>query len=108
MPPDATGQTNEPTTMHALVEGRVQGVGYRMFVHREARKRALGGGVRNRNDGRVEVFARGARKDLEGLLEALRRGPFLSHVDRIETDWDVAAPAEMGLPSEPTDFTIVH
>lgn len=63
-----------------LVEGRVQGVGFRAFVAREAQARGLAGFVRNLRDGRVEVSARGARDAVAGLCEACRLGPPGSHV----------------------------
>lgn len=69
--------------LHFLVQGRVQGVGFRWFVHREARELDLRGWVRNTEDGDVEVVAAGSAEDLSDLRESLRRGPRGSRVDRI-------------------------
>ena len=65
----------EITRLHAVVEGTVQGVGFRNFVQENAYRLNLTGWVRNRWDGTVEVTAEGDRQDLEKLLQALRRGP---------------------------------
>jgi acylphosphatase len=69
--------------LHFLVQGRVQGVGFRWFVHREASELELRGWVRNTEDGDVEVVAAGVEADLEELRASLRRGPRGSRVDRV-------------------------
>jgi acylphosphatase len=73
--------------LHALVEGRVQGVGFRYFVEEKALGFGLTGWVRNRWDGSVEVVAEGERQTLEGLLSALRRGPRAAFVSTINHKW---------------------
>jgi acylphosphatase len=70
-----------------MVRGRVQGVGFRWFVEREARTLGIAGWVRNNADGAVEVFAQGTREQLSALREQLRRGPRAARVDDVdETD----------------------
>jgi acylphosphatase len=69
--------------LHFLIQGRVQGVGFRWFVHREASELDLRGWVRNTEDGEVEVIAAGTEADLEELRASLRRGPRGSRVDRV-------------------------
>jgi acylphosphatase len=69
--------------LHFLVQGRVQGVGFRWFVHREASELNLRGWVRNTEDGEVEVVASGSAQDLAELRASLRRGPRGSRVDRV-------------------------
>jgi acylphosphatase len=69
--------------LHFLVQGRVQGVGFRWFVQREASELALRGWVRNTEDGHVEVVAAGEAQDLDELRTSLRRGPRGSRVDRL-------------------------
>jgi acylphosphatase len=64
--------------------GRVQGVGFRYFVVREARALGLRGWVRNLVDGSVEVQAAGQAGSLGRLEEALRLGPAHARVDRVE------------------------
>lgn len=68
---------------HYLVKGRVQGVGFRWFVHREAAELGLRGWVRNTEDGCVEVVAAGEPEGLAELKEALRRGSRGSRVDAV-------------------------
>jgi acylphosphatase len=65
----------ESGAVHAVVRGRVQGVGFRYSAIREARRLGLRGMVRNLGDGSVEVIAEGGLDALDSLLEWLRRGP---------------------------------
>lgn len=69
--------------LHFLVRGRVQGVGFRWFVHREASELGLKGWVRNTEDGDVEVVAAGEPEDLAELRASLKRGPRGSRVDQV-------------------------
>lgn len=69
--------------LHFLIQGRVQGVGFRWFVHREASELQLRGWVRNTEDGDVEVVATGQPDDLNDLRTSLRAGPRGSRVDRL-------------------------
>ena len=69
--------------LHFLIKGRVQGVGFRWFVHREASELDLRGWVRNTEDGEVEVVASGSVEDLSELRTSLRRGPRGSRVDQL-------------------------
>ena len=69
-----------------LVEGRVQGVGYRAWLRDEARRRGLRGTVRNLPDGRVEAVVIGSYEETDGLLEACREGPPLARVSGIGLD----------------------
>ena len=59
--------------LHFLVNGRVQGVGFRWFVHREAAELGLRGWVRNTDTGDVEVLAAGDPEDLADLRTALKK-----------------------------------
>ncbi len=67
-----------------LIKGRVQGVGFRWFVHREAAALGLRGWVRNTESGHVEVVAAGPEEDLAELDRVLHRGSRGSRVDRVE------------------------
>jgi acylphosphatase len=73
--------------LHAMVHGRVQGVGFRYFVMREARALKLTGWVRNHPDGSVEVEAEGPRDPLNALLERLRQGPVGARVADVAEAW---------------------
>jgi acylphosphatase len=67
-----------------IVRGRVQGVGFRWFVEREAHLLGIAGWVRNNHDGSVEVLAQGTREQLSGLHARLREGPPAARVDHVE------------------------
>lgn len=73
--------------LHALVEGRVQGVGFRFFVRDVATQLGCTGWVRNRWNGEVEVLAEGELKSLEHLLKELHRGPRAAFVTNVQAQW---------------------
>ena len=68
--------------------GRVQGVMFRDFVARNAKKFGLIGEVRNLDDGTVYVIAEGAKVQLEEFSTAMKKGSMLSRVDDVGVDWD--------------------
>jgi len=83
--------------LHFLVRGRVQGVGFRWFVHREAAALELHGWVRNTDAGDVELVASGAPEDLADLRAELKKGSRGSRVDQvIEHELDEAESAALG------------
>ena len=73
----------ESTRLDATVTGRVQGVGFRYFVLREAMDLGLDGWVANTPAGAVKVVAEGPRPHLDVLLERLRAGPPAAIVDHV-------------------------
>jgi len=66
-----------------VIEGRVQGVGFRAFVTMEAARREIRGWVRNRRDGTVEALLIGPPESVEAMIEACRRGPPLARVTQV-------------------------
>jgi len=68
-----------------LLEGRVQGVGFRFYAIRQAKALGVGGFVRNLPDGRVEAEAEGVPSAVETFLQRLQRGPVGSAVRRVES-----------------------
>jgi acylphosphatase len=83
--------------LHFLVKGRVQGVGFRWFVHREAAEIGLRGWVRNTTDGHVEIVAAGSPEDLNELKTALHKGSRGSRVDRVlEHELEESEAANLG------------
>lgn len=68
-----------------VIRGRVQGVGFRWFVEREAHILGIFGWVRNNADGTVEVLAQGTADQLSGLHARLRQGPRAARVDSVDT-----------------------
>lgn len=73
--------------IQVLVEGKVQGVGYRFFACTRARAYGLVGFVRNLPDRRVEIVAAGERGVLEGFIGDLREGPPGSRVRECRVRW---------------------
>jgi acylphosphatase len=67
-----------------IVRGRVQGVGFRWFVEREASALGLLGWVRNREDSTVELLAMGEEEKLAQLKARLAEGPRASRVDAVD------------------------
>ena len=78
--------------VHILVEGLVQGVGYRWFAARRAEALGLTGFVLNRYDGAVELEAHGDRSLLEALLQDLKTGPRSAHVTDMKIEWKSPTP----------------
>ena len=80
-------ESRSQSDLHArryVVRGRVQGVGFRFFVEREAHMLGVAGWVRNNSDGSVEVLAMGSREQLMGLRGRLREGPRAARVDAVD------------------------
>lgn len=83
--------------LHFQVQGRVQGVGFRWFVHRNAAELNLRGWVRNTDEGDVEVVAEGEAEALDQLRDRLRQGTRSSRVDQIlEQYMDQEEAGELG------------
>ena len=80
----------ETVRMHLIVEGRVQGVGFRYFVADLAIEMGILGWVRNRWDGSVEVMAEGERSTLDRFLAGVRRGPRAAFVSQVKESWDAS------------------
>ena len=76
--------------LEAVIHGRVQGVGFRVFVARRARNLGLTGWVANESSGRVRSVAEGPRASLEALLDQLRDGPPGASVERVDATWSPA------------------
>jgi acylphosphatase len=79
-----TSTENRTEARRFVVRGRVQGVGFRWFVEREAHILGIAGWVRNNADGSVEVLAQGTREQISGLRSRLREGPRAARVDGVE------------------------
>lgn len=70
--------------IHIFISGRVQGVFFRYFTKKRAKKLNIYGFVKNLVDGRVEILAEGNEKDIEDFLEWCKKGPTLANVKNIE------------------------
>jgi acylphosphatase len=80
----------EQVRLNAIVEGRVQGVGFRYFTQERAVFLELTGWVRNRWNGTVELVAEGPKTDLEILLKAVQRGPRAGTTQNVKYNWGKA------------------
>lgn len=72
--------------VHAVVAGRVQGVGYRYSCMQQATALGVAGWVRNLPDGTVELWAEGPSPAVDDLLAWCHEGPAWGHVERVEAD----------------------
>jgi len=82
------------------IHGRVQGVGFRAFVFREARLVEIDGWVRNRRDGTVEALVFGEAAAVDGLLARIEEGPRYGRVVRVDVT------VENGEDDRPSGFII--
>ena len=73
--------------VRVVVQGRVQGVGFRAWVVRQAVEMGVRGAVWNRPDGGVEAEGVGAESTLERFVAALRRGPTHARVEQVAEQW---------------------
>ena len=69
-----------------IVRGRVQGVGFREYLRREAERLNVKGWVRNRHDGTVEAMLHGWPKDVAMILRWAQRGPPAAHVTAVDVN----------------------
>jgi acylphosphatase len=83
----STLENRDRQSLRAIVHGRVQGVGFRYATQTLALDLGLGGYVRNRWNGTVEVVAEGARAQLDRLVAWLHRGPSMAYVTQVELAW---------------------
>ncbi len=73
--------------IHLIVSGVVQGVGFRWYVERVAKKLGLAGNVRNLYDGSVEAYAEGEEDALNAFYKEIKIGPSSAHVTGVRVDW---------------------
>lgn len=85
--------------MEAVVSGLVQGVSFREYTRREARRLGLVGWVRNEPDRTVRVVAEGGEAMLQQLVAWLHIGSPYGRVDRVVVNWGLAT-------AEFTDFEV--
>ncbi len=90
---------------HIFVTGRVQGVGFRYFVVRNAKELALVGWVRNCTDGTVEVVAEGNAESLQQLIDRLKSGPPMAWVRNVSAHWQSAKGDLVDFVIKPTAYT---
>ena len=76
------------------MRGKVQGVGYRRFLHKEAQRLQLRGWVRNLVDGSVQASVQGDEATVRALIAKAKDGPLFSHVESVDVQLAKAAPLE--------------
>lgn len=79
--------TEDLKRLHAVVHGRVQGVGFRAYTVTSANRLELTGWVRNRYNGTVETIAEGPQSVLNVFIKDLERGPGPSNVTHLNIEW---------------------
>lgn len=79
-------------TYHVIVSGVVQGIGFRAWVKRHARRLLITGWVKNREDGAVELNIQGGKEAIHLLIDLLRQGPPLAAVSSVLKKKIVEAP----------------
>ena len=94
---------NPESAAEIVIEGRVQGVGYRDYARRRASRLGLGGWVANLRDGRVRLRAEGARGQIEALVRELQQGPPLSRVAKVDVRWIAPAGTFAGFDVRSTE-----
>lgn len=71
---------------HLRIHGKVQGVGYRFYATRVARRMGLKGWIQNNRDGTVEALVEGEKQNIDDWIEEIREGPRYAEVVRIEQE----------------------
>lgn len=85
-----TKSNEDNLRVHIWVEGRVQAVGFRAFVHQNAVQIGVTGWVRNVGHDTVEAVAEGSKNQLEQFIQVVKRGPSISRVDDSREEWEGA------------------
>lgn len=75
--------------IYCVLHGKVQGVGFRMFVLREATRLQIVGYVRNNADGTLTIIGQGLQQTLEDFITTIQHGPLFARVDDIVTTWKI-------------------
>jgi len=81
---------------HVYVEGRVQGVGFRYALLREAHQHNINGWARNLPDGRVEAEFEGAKKTVQEMVVWCQQGPAFAHVTNVDVRWETGEAKHQG------------
>ena len=82
-----SSHSEDNLTVNMKITGKVQGVGFRYFVLREAQKLGINGWVSNKPNGAVEALAQGEKADLEQFIAKVKKGPSFSRVEDVSLFW---------------------
>jgi len=75
-------------SLHVIISGRVQGVGFRFFTRDKAIPLGITGYVKNLPDGTVEVYAEGEEKDIAQFFQEIKKGPSFGFVTEARPEWN--------------------
>ncbi len=82
-----SSQPENTLTVNMKITGKVQGVGFRYFVLRQAQELGINGWVSNKPNGDVEALAQGEKADLEQFIAKVKEGTTFSRVDNVNLEW---------------------
>jgi acylphosphatase len=83
----STQDDNEKTSVRLLINGKVQGVYFRLNMQKIAKKNSVFGWVRNLTDGSVQALLEGNKNDVDKVIEWSKKGPENAHVDDVKIDY---------------------
>jgi len=82
-----SSQPEDNLTVNMKITGKVQGVGFRYYVLRQAQELGIRGWVSNKPNGDVEALAQGEKTDLEQFIFKVKEGPSFSRVEDVSLNW---------------------
>ena len=82
-----SSQLVDTPTVKMKITGKVQGVGFRYFVLRQAQKLSIKGWVSNNSNGNVEALAQGEKEGLDHFIAKVKQGPTFSRVEDVSLNW---------------------
>ena len=82
-----SSQSEDNLTVNMKITGKVQGVGFRYFVFKQAQELGILGWVNNKPNGDVEALAQGEKADLERFIAKVKEGPSFSRVEDVSLNW---------------------
>ena len=85
--PLMSSQPEDNLTVNMKITGKVQGVGFRYYVLRQAQELGIRGWVSNKPNGDVEALAQGEKADLEQFIAKVKEGPSFSRVEDVSLNW---------------------
>jgi len=88
------------TKAHVFIQGKVQGVFYRVWVCTQAERLGLTGWIKNLTDGRVEAVFEGPKGKVEEIISKCKIGPSVAGVTHVDIKWEKATKEYAGFEIE--------
>ena len=82
-----SSQPEDNLTVNMKITGKVQGVGFRYYVLRQAQELGIRGWVSNKPNGDVEALAQGEKEGLDHFITKVEQGPAFSRVENVSLNW---------------------